>query len=470
MLMPSDTINDTTWAGVSAPPRKISLRVGPYSVARPRVIFLAAELATISAALLEAMWRGKTFEVPHPDCFLCDRIPSEGSGPVHRRLRCVALLARLRAQLSVWGSAPARCSSVVFQLPNYEPRLILPECYWQDCCPIVMRPVLRHLIADEELAEGMLIVGSGDLAAKLHQALVTYGSTSRPNGAGAVLRFPEFPDGAGNETDFSRLPDILLRDRISRVIVAEQNAQNRSMVAQTLVAPRLRGLLVNDAVDFCEQFFGKIWIDALSSEWFVYTSGFSQSKTSIFLKRCFDIFFALLLLILTAPVLVLVAIAILVDSGGPIFFRQVRAGLHGEPFVIYKFRSMRQDGASVPSWATECDQRITRVGRLLRKFRLDEIPQAINVLRGEMSFVGPRPEQPYFVNRLAEEIPFYNLRHFVKPGITGWAQVMYRYGASVEDACEKLQYDLYYAKHRSCGFDLKILFKTVKIVARGMGL
>ena len=438
-------------------------------MARPRVIFLAAELTAISAALLEAMWRGKTFEAPILIAFC-------------------AIAFHLKAlDRSIAGSdasrfwrdfVPALCLGIcagTLILSTFPVAKLRTEAYFAGVflaglLPVVMRPVLRHLSADEELAEGMLIVGSGDLAAKLHQALVTYSSTSRPHGAGALLRYPEFPAGAGDETDFSRLPDILLRDRISRVIVAEQNAQNRTMVAQTLVAPRLRGLLVNDAVDFCEQFFGKIWIDALSSEWFVYTSGFSQSKPSIFLKRCFDIFFALLLLLLTAPVLVLVAIAIRVDSGGPIFFRQVRVGLHGEPFVIYKFRSMRQDGASVPSWATACDQRITRVGRLLRKFRLDEIPQAINVLRGEMSFVGPRPEQPYFVNRLAEEIPFYNLRHFVKPGITGWAQVMYRYGASVEDACEKLQYDLYYAKHRSCGFDLKILFKTVKIVARGMGL
>jgi exopolysaccharide biosynthesis polyprenyl glycosylphosphotransferase len=466
MLMPSDTINDTTWAGVSAPPRKISLRVGPYPVARTRTILLAAELATISAALLEALWRGKTFEVPILIAF------------------CAITFHWKALDKSIAGSDASRfwrdfvpalgwgiCAGTLI-LSAFPATKLRTEAYFSGLLlagllPVVLRPVLRHLIADEELAEGMLIVGSGDLAAKLHQALVTYSSTSRPNGAGALLRFPEFP---GDETDFSRLPDILLRDRISRVIVAEQNTQNRTMVAQTLVAPRLRGLLVNDAVDFCEQFFGKIWIDALSSEWFVYTSGFNQSKAGIFLKRCFDIFFALLLLILTAPVLLLVAIAIRVDSGGPILFRQVRVGMHGRPFVIYKFRSMRHEDASAPRWATAGDQRVTRVGRLLRKFRLDEIPQAVNVLRGEMSLVGPRPEQPYFVNRLAEEIPFYNLRHFVKPGITGWAQVMYRYGASVEDACEKLQYDLYYAKHRSCGFDFKILLKTVKIVTRGMGL
>src|SRR6185503_6497114 len=150
-----------------------------------------------------------------------------------------------------------------------------------------------------------------------------------------------------------------------------------------------------------------------------------------------------------APLLAIIAMAIKLDSAGPVLFRQIRVGLHGETFVIYKFRSMREDAEleTGPVWTGEKDERITKVGRLLRKFRLDEILQAINVLRGEMSLVGPRPERPYFVGRLDEQIPFYNLRHYVKPGITGWAQVMYPYGASVKDAHEKLQYDLYYAKH-----------------------
>jgi lipopolysaccharide/colanic/teichoic acid biosynthesis glycosyltransferase len=163
--------------------------------------------------------------------------------------------------------------------------------------------------------------------------------------------------------------------------------------------------------------------------------------------------------------------AIKLDSPGPVLFRQIRVGLHGETFVIYKFRSMRQDAEleTGPVWTGERDERVTRVGRLLRKFRLDEILQAINVLHGEMSLVGPRPERPYFVDRLEQQIPFYNLRHYVKPGITGWAQIMYRYGASVEDAHEKLQYDLYYAKHKSLGFDAGILLKTIRIVLFGRG-
>jgi exopolysaccharide biosynthesis polyprenyl glycosylphosphotransferase len=209
----------------------------------------------------------------------------------------------------------------------------------------------------------------------------------------------------------------------------------------------------------------------LNPEWFVYTDGFNHSKAGTGLKRLFDVTLALLLILPAAPILAIIAIAIKLDSPGPILFRQIRVGLHGVPFVIYKFRSMRQDAEreTGPVWTGERDERVTRVGRLLRKFRLDEILQAVNVLRGEMSLVGPRPERPYFVDQLKLQIPFYGLRHYVKPGITGWAQVMYPYGASVEDAHEKLQYDLYYAKHKSLGFEAGILLRTIKIVLFGRG-
>jgi exopolysaccharide biosynthesis polyprenyl glycosylphosphotransferase len=228
---------------------------------------------------------------------------------------------------------------------------------------------------------------------------------------------------------------------------------------------------VSDAVDFYEEVSGKVWVEALNSQWFVCTNGFNRSPTGACLKRCFDVTFALLLILFCAPLLLLAAIAIKLDSDGPVLFRQVRVGLHGKTFVIYKFRSMRHDAELVdgPTWTAERDERVTRVGRLLRMFRLDEIPQAFNVLIGDMSIVGPRPERPFFVDRLEQEIPFYNLRHYLKPGITGWAQVMYRYGASVEDSCEKLQYDFYYAKHKSFRCDAVILWKTIRIVLRGRG-
>ena len=174
---------------------------------------------------------------------------------------------------------------------------------------------------------------------------------------------------------------------------------------------------------------------------------------------------------LAAPLMALIAVAIKLNSRGPVLFRQERVGLDARVFVLNKFRSMRHDAEAEtgPTWAKEQDSRITAVGRTLRKFRLDELPQAFNVLRGEMSFIGPRPERPCFVEMLRKEIPYYDLRHYVKPGVTGWAQVMYSYGASIEDAYKKMQYDLYYVKHLSLWMDILILFKTARVVLFGHG-
>jgi exopolysaccharide biosynthesis polyprenyl glycosylphosphotransferase len=294
---------------------------------------------------------------------------------------------------------------------------------------------------------------------------------------GHTKLYADLPTHSGTSTDrgvtvdLAELNQWVARNQISRVVIAELDGQRRERLADALLDSRLRGLQVSDAADFYEEVSGKIWAEALNSQWFVYTDGFKRSPAGARLKRCFDVAFALLLILFAAPLLLLVAIAVKFDSVGPVLFRQVRVGLHGKTFIIYKFRSMRHDAelAAGPTWTAPCDERVTRVGRLLRMFRLDEMPQAFNVLIGDMSIVGPRPERPYFVHRLEQEIPFYNLRHYLKPGITGWAQVMYRYGASVEDACEKLQYDFYYAKHKSFRCDAAILLKTVRIVLCGRG-
>jgi len=332
--------------------------------------------------------------------------------------------------------------------------------------PLALAPAVPKFASSRKRLERVLVVGDGELAGKLCSALESDESlTYRP----LTISGPKPEEGV--MVDYKGLDEIVQRDHITRVVVAERDADTRRRVATALVDLRLRGLEVNDAIDFYEKMFGKIWIEALNSEWFVYTSGFRHSKASILLKRTFDVAFSLLLLLLTAPLMALVAIAIKLDSRGPVLFRQERAGLFGKPFTIFKFRSMRLDAEAKlgPSWAQADDDRATHVGRIIRKFRLDEIPQAINVLRGEMSMVGPRPERPIFVDRLSQTIPFYDLRHYVKPGITGWAQVKYRYGSSIEDAYRKLQYDIYYAKHRSLLCDLKILFQTVGIVLFGKG-
>src|SRR5262249_3477869 len=204
--------------------------------------------------------------------------------------------------------------------------------------------------------------------------------------------------------------------------------------------------------------------------WVIFSGGFRVSRRTRLAKRAIDLLCALIVSVLSAPAMLLTAIAVRLDSPGPILYRQERVGESGRIFILRKFRSMRVDAEQgTPIWARDKDDRVTRVGRVIRLTRLDELPQLWNVLKGEMSFVGPRPERPFFVQQLAGAIPFYMSRHAVKPGLTGWAQVKYRYGSSVEDALEKLRYDLYYIKHLSLVFDLTILIDTVKVIASGKG-
>jgi exopolysaccharide biosynthesis polyprenyl glycosylphosphotransferase len=203
----------------------------------------------------------------------------------------------------------------------------------------------------------------------------------------------------------------------------------------------------------------------------VYGHGFQQDWSRRTVKRTFDVLAAATLLLLAAPIMLLAAACVWIESGRPIIFRQDRIGLSGRVFQLFKFRSMRADAEKdgVPRWAAPGDPRITRFGRLMRRSRIDELPQVFNILRGEMSFVGPRPERPFFVSQLAQQVAFYGVRHAVKPGLTGWAQVRYSYGASVEDAVRKLEYDLYYVKNHSLLLDLVILIKTVRVVILGEG-
>jgi exopolysaccharide biosynthesis polyprenyl glycosylphosphotransferase len=212
-------------------------------------------------------------------------------------------------------------------------------------------------------------------------------------------------------------------------------------------------------------------LDAISPSWFVFSEGFRRSKTSLLWKRLVDIVFGLVAVLLAAPIMLLAGLAVWFETGGPILYVQTRVGLKGRPFQLLKFRSMRTDAEAngEAQWARRNDPRATRVGRFLRQYRLDELPQCWNVLRGEMSFVGPRPERPAFVEMLSAEIPYYEERHSVRPGMTGWAQVQYPYGATVQEAARKLEYDLFYLKNMSFAFDCAIIFKTVRIVLIGWG-
>jgi sugar transferase (PEP-CTERM system associated) len=269
--------------------------------------------------------------------------------------------------------------------------------------------------------------------------------------------------------DLTQISSIVKEEQVDRIIVALDEKRGKFPIEE-LLSCRLKGIRVDDGTEFTEQLCGKLSVENLLPSSLIFSDGFKRSAIVKRLKRYMDIMASLSGLILLSPAGLLVSLAIKIDTPGPIFYRQERVGEDGKIFELLKFRSMQVNAEeNGPIWAKANDQRVTRVGRVIRKLRLDEIPQMINVLKGEMSFVGPRPERPFFVNQLKNEIPFYSYRHSVKPGITGWAQIRYRYGASKEDALEKLKYDIYYIKHMSPLLDLMIISETAKIVLLGKG-
>ncbi|MBE0596582.1 MAG: TIGR03013 family PEP-CTERM/XrtA system glycosyltransferase, partial [Desulfuromonadales bacterium] len=270
--------------------------------------------------------------------------------------------------------------------------------------------------------------------------------------------------------DLGTLVETARRLRVSKIVVALTERRGVLPVREVLRC-RLAGIRVMDAVSFYEQVTGKLMIENINPSWFIFSDGFRLTPAMRVAKRGLDVVLALVGLVLALPLMLLTALAIKIDSPGPVLFRQVRTGEGERPFTLYKFRSMRQDAeqATGAVWAQTNDPRVTRLGRFMRKSRIDEIPQLINVIKGEMSFVGPRPERPEFVGRLTQKIPYYSNRHYVKPGVTGWAQIRYPYGASEEDALEKLRYDLYYTKNYSLGLDLAIIASTFRVVLFGRG-
>ncbi len=268
---------------------------------------------------------------------------------------------------------------------------------------------------------------------------------------------------------YNQISSICQKMGVDRIVVALDERRGRLPIDQLLDC-RLKGVRVEEWFTFTERLCGKFPVENLLPSFLIFSDGFRRSFIIKKVKRMMDVLLSILGLLLFFPFCLLICAAIKLESAGPIFYRQERVGEGGAVFRLLKFRSMRPDAERHgPVWAGANDRRTTRVGRVIRKLRLDEIPQMINVLKGEMSFVGPRPERPFFVEKLQKEIPFYAHRHSVKPGITGWAQIYYPYGASREDALEKLKYDLYYIKHMSVVLDLIVILKTVKIMFLGEG-
>lgn len=341
---------------------------------------------------------------------------------------------------------------------------------------LLMRLVFIWLVDLTQLNRHIVIFGAGKVAAQLvedHNRYQTFlgvkiigciQNTAEPVVEKSLLL--ELP------TDW---PDFVRRNRISEVVMAPQErrrSNGQSLPMAELMACKLNGIEITDAQSFYERSMKKANIDLVQPSWILYSDGFRASRSRAASKRVLDLAIALSLTIVLAPFMILTALAVMLDTGLPVLYSQSRVGKDGKPFRIFKFRSMRQDaekeGKAV--WAAANDSRVTRVGTFIRNTRLDELPQLYNVLRGEMSFVGPRPERPEFVSELAEKIPFYDTRHYVKPGLMGWAQLNYPYGASVEDARGKLEYDLYYSKNHSMLMDILIMIQTVEVVLLGKGV
>jgi sugar transferase (PEP-CTERM system associated) len=270
--------------------------------------------------------------------------------------------------------------------------------------------------------------------------------------------------------DESEVVDLVRKNKVRKLVVALSERRGGYPVA-SLLDLRVRGCEVVEWPSFFERLSGRIAIDNLSPSYFIFQEGFRKSIVLLSIRRFVSLLFAAVLILLLSPVMLIAALLIKVDSPGPVFYTQKRVGKNGKVFDIVKFRSMRKDaeGGGVARWAVKSDPRVTRVGKVIRLARIDELPQLFNVLRGDIDTVGPRPERPEFVEKLSEVIPFYSLRHTVRPGLTGWAQVEFAYCGTIEESKEKLEYDLFYIKNMSVKLDLLVLFKTVKIVLLGRG-
>lgn len=318
----------------------------------------------------------------------------------------------------------------------------------------------------------ILILGAGKFAGDLCRVVLSqrFGMVEIVGAlVGGNERVERSPDVPGVIGTYEQVVRVVEEQKVTTVVVCLEDRRSVLPVEQ-LLDLKAMGIDVRDGHQVFEEVSGRLSIDSLRPSALVFSNGFKQRMTSRIMKRFGDMLVAIAGLLVLLPLFLLVAFLIKVDSPGPVIYRQIRVGLRGQPFAIWKFRSMVQDAEnSGPQWAQTSDPRISRIGWWLRKIRVDEFPQLVNVLRGEMSLVGPRPERPVFVQDLRKTIPYYDLRHTVRPGITGWAQVKFRYGASAEDAHMKLQYDLYYVKRLSFGIDMSVLVQTVRVMLLGEG-
>ena len=346
------------------------------------------------------------------------------------------------------------------------PTVILAVFTWRQIYPKIMR--------SDTFVERVLLLGGTETARRILEEI----SEVKDSGCEVVAMAVEGP------AEIAHIQNLLPVERIisladfpekmdsipvDRIVVAIGDRRGK-LPFETLLDCRFKGIHVEEAASFYETLTGKILLDDLRPSWFIFSEGFRKGKLTLQLKKMSDLVMAASSILIGSPVMGLIALLIKLDSKGPAIYKQDRVGEGWKDYTIYKFRSMIENAESCGAvWAEKDDSRVTRVGRFIRKYRLDELPQLFNVLKGDMSIVGPRPERRCFVEELAKEIPYYPQRLFVKPGVTGWAQIKYHYGASRDETKEKLQYDLYYIKHMSFLLDLSIMFDTVRVVLTGRG-
>lgn len=336
---------------------------------------------------------------------------------------------------------------------------------------VVMRGMFVRVVNRDVLKRRLLVLGTGSRAIQLEKILRQHNISHKFHLVG-FLPMGTVSHSVGLPKILKNAGPILataIHHKVDEIIVAVRDRRQGNLPMNELLECKLEGVGIVDISSFIEREAGYVQLDSLNPSWMVFSDGFCRSSSRTIAKRIFDISVCFVFLAATFPILLLSALLVLLGSGTPIFYRQARVGECGQIFQVLKFRSMRmnaeQEGG--PQWAKEGDQRVTGIGRVLRKFRIDELPQILNVLRGDMSLVGPRPERPYFVDALTKKIPYYSNRHTVKPGITGWAQIRYHAANSVEESVQKLQYDLYYVKNHSLFLDIVILLQTARVVLFG---
>ena len=439
------------------------------------LLLIAASVAGVAIRLPTVPFRVEALFMPEAVLFAFFMIVVMAALGLYQDDRPESFVAILNRTIIAFAAGSALMSVVFYLFPNtYIGRGVFAyTATFAFGAILIVRTVFFQWTAFGLIRKKVLILGAGEQA----RAILELVSRNGHRDAIEVVGVHPLTTADVAVTGVNILPITMSVSEaahqfgVHEIIIAMREQRGGALPVSQLLDCKLRGVQVTDLQSFFERELGQVRLDSLKASWLVFGEGCRQGLVRETVKRLFDVIASGLLLLIALPVIIVTALLIRVEGGGPIFYRQERVGQGGRVFEILKFRSMRNDAErdGKPTWAISNDSRITRIGRFIRRTRIDELPQIINVLRGEMSFVGPRPERPFFVRQLVQEIPFYAARHSVKPGITGWAQVRYPYGASLQDASQKLQFDLYYVKNHSLFLDLLILVETVEVVLWGKG-